>query len=193
MRPAHFLQVRFAPGQQIVDDNHLAGALAQQAAHNRGADKPRASRDNVVAHTWQFGDLGFQVAQRFGGQPLGAGGEVESFQRYPSRVVAAPQDLQHRLEVVVSGPAVAAVHLVHVDVADVVEPALHQRRVRQCFVDGVVHVEHGLNARAADLAHNGDGFLERLRPRRIDWPAALPPAPSPGDRRRAAPPRPARR
>jgi hypothetical protein len=59
------------------------------------------------------------------------GVKVESFERYPSRVPAAPQDFQHRLEVVVSGAAVAAVQLVHVDVADVVEVALHQRGVRQ--------------------------------------------------------------
>ena len=47
---AHLLQVGFVPGQQIVDDDDLAGAFAQQRADDGGADEPGPSGDNVVAH-----------------------------------------------------------------------------------------------------------------------------------------------
>ena len=50
-RAAHLFQVGFVPGQQIVDDDDLAGAFAQQRADNGGADETGPSRDNVVAHS----------------------------------------------------------------------------------------------------------------------------------------------
>ena len=101
------------------------------------------------------------MAQRFVGQAFGAGREVEGLERNPARVSAAPQHVEDRLEIVVARAAVPAVQFVDVDVADEVEVAVHQRGVRLRFVDGVVHVEHGADGGAVDLAHDADGFVER--------------------------------
>ena len=48
-RPTHFLEVAFAPAEQVIDHHDLRGAFAQQGAHNRGADEPRSSRNYVMA------------------------------------------------------------------------------------------------------------------------------------------------
>src|ERR1022692_1421935 len=109
-----------------------------------------------------MGDFGFQVTQRLVGQTLRARAEVESFERDPTRIIAPAQDLEYRLEIVVSSPAVAAVEFVDVDVTDAVEMPVYERGVRLPFVDGVVHVEHRLHERTADLPDNRGSFVQCL-------------------------------
>src|SRR6202034_131009 len=96
----------------------------------------------------------FQMAQRIRGQPLRAVGEVKRFQRNPAGIVQAAQRLKYWPEIVIAGAAVAAIELIHVDVADVREIALNQRGMRLTLVDGVVDVKHGLNGGAIHLFDN---------------------------------------
>jgi len=49
-RLADFVQVRLMAGQQIVNDNDLRCAIAQQPAHQRRADKSGSSCNHVFAH-----------------------------------------------------------------------------------------------------------------------------------------------
>src|SRR5581483_1284083 len=51
---AHFVQIAFVPGQQVIDDRDLLRPFAQQGSHNRRADKPGASGNNVFAHDGSF-------------------------------------------------------------------------------------------------------------------------------------------
>src|SRR5579872_6369704 len=53
---AHLVQVRRMAGEQVVDDNHVAGAFRQQSAYNRGADEAGASGNDVMAHvgSWEI-------------------------------------------------------------------------------------------------------------------------------------------
>ncbi len=47
---ANLLNVAFVSRQQVIEDDDPAGAFGKQFAYNGGADKARASGDNVVAH-----------------------------------------------------------------------------------------------------------------------------------------------
>ena len=158
---AYFVQVLFVAGQQVVDDRDFRRALAQQGAHDRRADEPGASGDNVFVHDGRFGDFRFEMAQGFVGELLRARREVECFERNPAFVIEPAQRVQHRLEIVSAPPAVPAVEFVDVHMADEVEVPLDQRGVRIGLVDGVVHVEHGPDRRAVDLAHERGGLGER--------------------------------
>src|ERR1041385_9070460 len=88
----------------------------------------------------------------FVGQLFRAWRKVESLERNPAFIVEITQLGQNRFEIVGAPAAMAAVELVHVHMANQREVPLDQYGMRIGFVDGVVHVEHGLDRRTADLA-----------------------------------------
>ena len=48
---ANFVEIAFAPGQEIVNHTHCAIALGKKSAHQSGPNEPRAAGHDVMLHT----------------------------------------------------------------------------------------------------------------------------------------------
>src|ERR1039458_1117471 len=99
-------------------------------------------------------DQALQMADRLASDRLRAGREIERLERDPSCVIQLLEAREQWRKIVVAGAAVLPVRLVHMDVPDPFEIALHQHRVRLRLVHCVVRVEHRPHARTTDPSHN---------------------------------------